>query len=525
MLSRKHILSKKIGIRPARTRLRVCTILCLGFFSTAHSAPLDDAKRFFKARDFTNSARMFFQVMVASSGDTRSQAEFGLASSLKEAGFPYGASYFYGRLVQQGAKNDLFRPSLEALSEINIRHPLGRANIGGLLEAKLDPLSIPPSAQGFYFYFKALDSFESNPTNPTNLVRARADFDRVPSNSPYYPLAQFYLGIIYSVVKNSEAAVDSFKRAQDRAGNENVKQLATLNLARVYYERKEYRRAFDNYSKIPRDSDLWLQTLLEGAWSFFMIQKHNNTLGNLHTILSPFFQNRFYPESYILQAITYLRLCRYESAKDSLRRFQGRYSTKFSDLNRLLKTYNKQFSGFYDVVARYRNSKTMKEFSGAVDVVDTVSRSEGFKEGQAVVRGLDREKNLIRTRGSRFDGLVEVLKKAYEDQRVATAERTGEQAFDQAVQLFRYLQDLSNQTRLINLEMLGGITDAIRNEYQGDTQGADKIEWGEGMRPLNLTQQLEYWPFEGEYWDDELGAYVYNIDSKCVSSENKGRSK
>jgi len=503
-------------------KVGLCVLLCSSLQAT--SAPLDDAKRVLRAGDYINATRMFYQLMNSSGGDVKAQAEFGLAQALKGAGFPYGSSYFFGRLVQQGAKNDFFRPALESLSEINARIPLGRANIAGLFQTKLDPLAIPNSAQGFYFYYKGLEAFDSNPTNPANLVRARADFDRVPSSSPYFSLAQYYLGIIYSVVKNSDSAVDAFKRAQARATSDNVRQLATLNLARVFYERKEYRAAFDNYSRIPRDSDLWLETLLEGAWGFFMIQKHNNALGNLHTIHSPFFQSRFYPESYILSAITYLRLCRYENVKDSLKRFQDRYRTKFSDLNRLLKTYNQQYSGFYDVVTRYRNTKTLKEFTAAVDIVDSVSRSESFKEGQAVVRGLDREKSLLRSR--RMDPATsEVLKKVYDDLRVATAERTGQQAFDQAVQLFRYLQDLSNQTRLINLELLGGITDSIRTEYQGEPTGADKTDWGEGMRPLNLNQQLEYWPFEGEYWEDELGAYVYNIDSKCAGSSNKVKSK
>ena len=35
------------------------------------------------------------------------------------------------------------------------------------------------------------------------------------------------------------------------------------------------------------------------------------------------------------------------------------------------------------------------------------------------------------------------------------------------------------------------------------------------MVPLDLVDELEYWPFEGEYWKDEIGGYVYNIGSKC----------
>jgi len=513
-LVKGHIVPKALGF-----------VLCCAISFRADAGPLDDAKRFRRSGDYLNAARIFYQVVASSGGDTRSQAEFGLADALRGAGFPYGAAFFYGRLVQQGARNDLFRPALEALSDINARTPLGRASIAGLFQTKLDPLSIPPSAQGFYFYYKGLEAFDTNPSVSSNLARAKADFDRVPPNSPYFALAQLYLGMIYSFTGNEDLAIGAFKRAQSRGQSGSLKQLAAMNLARAFYERKEFKSSLEQYSKIPRESDLWLQTLLEGAWAFFLIQKHNNTLGNIHTIHSPFFQNRFYPESYILSAITYLRLCRYESAKTSLKRFGDRYRAKFSDLNLLLKSYNKQYSSFYDLIANYTNTKRLNQYTAAVDIVDSVSRSDGFKEGQQVVRGLDREKALLRTRGARFDGLAEVLKKVYEDLRVATAERTGQQSFDQGVQLFRHLKDLSNQAQLINLELLGGITDKLRNEYQGDDAPADKTEWGEGMRPLNLGQQLEFWPFEGEYWEDELGAYVYNIDSKCPGSGGKGRSK
>lgn len=490
---------------------------------TAHGATLQGAQGLFRSGNYLGAARAYFDAMNASGGDARAKAEFGLAQSLKAAGLPYSASFFYGRVVSKGARNDLFRPALESLSDINAKIPLGRANIAGLFRAKFDPLSIPPSAQGFYFYYKGLETFESNPTQKTNLLRAKSDLDRVPGSSPYYSLAQFYLGIIYSTLKNPELAVSAFKRAQSRSASRGVRELSTMNLARSYYELKSYRKAFEQYSRIPRDSDLWLQTLLEGAWAFFMIQKHNNTLGNIHTLHSPFFKDRFYPESYILQAITYLRLCRFESAKDSLKLFGKNYKNKFLDLNKLLKTYKRQYAGFYDVIAKYRNTKRVQDFSEAAEIADSVSRSDAFKEGQQVVRALDRERSILRSRSSRLgEGMVTVLRKALEDLRLATAERTGQQGFDLAVQLFRYLQDLSNQVRLINMELLSGQTDALRSEYQGESFGSDSSEWGEGMKELDLKRQLEFWPFEQEYWEDELGAYVYNIDSRCGGSKKKG---
>ncbi|MFZ9519109.1 MAG: hypothetical protein ACO3A4_01395 [Silvanigrellaceae bacterium] len=503
----------------------IAMLISISLVPAAHSAgPLDAAIRAQRSGDNITAAKIFYQAVTSSQGELKQDAEMGLAQSLKLAGFPYASAYFFSRLVSLGPRGKYFKAGLDALSELNSRVPLGRASIAGLFQVRADQIEIPGGAKGFYHYYKGLEAFDAGPQNPSNLIRAKAELERVPAGNTYFNLAQFYLGVIFSILKNSDSALDSFKRAQ-RTTSDNIRQLATINLARVYYERREFRASFDSYSKIPRDSDLWLQSIFEGAYGFFMIQKHNNTLGNLHTITSPFFERRFYPETYILQAITYLRLCRVAEVDRALKQFQDRYKPKFSDLNRLLKTYKGQATAFYDVVARYRNTKTMKEFTAAVDIVDAVSRTEGFKEGQTVVRNVERERSLMRTRGAKLDALSEVLKKYYSDMREATAERTGQQSFDHALQLFRYLQDLSNQTRLINLERQAVVTDTIRDEYQGDPGGADKTDWGEGMKPLNLKQQLEYWPFEGEYWEDELGAYIYNIDSKCGGAPKKGKSK
>jgi hypothetical protein len=44
------------------------------------------------------------------------------------------------------------------------------------------------------------------------------------------------------------------------------------------------------------------------------------------------------------------------------------------------------------------------------------------------------------------------------------------------------------------------------------------------MQKLNINQTLEFWPFEGEYWEDELGFYVYNMASRCVANKDDGNN-
>ena len=82
------------------------------------------------------------------------------------------------------------------------------------------------------------------------------------------------------------------------------------------------------------------------------------------------------------------------------------------------------------------------------------------------------------------------------------------------------MKELSRQTEFINAEMLLNRVDALRASLRVST-AEKRINFIGGFQTLSLSQELEYWPFQGEYWEDELGYYVYNLDSSCPSSSKK----
>lgn len=477
----------------------------------------EEGMKAFRKRDYSTAAKFFYPVVTTAAGDTKSKAEFGLAESLRELNMPYGASYFYSRIVAQGNRSDFFRPSMEALGKLNARVPLGRTAVKSLFAKKVDPLEVPPAARGFYFFDRGITAFENKNANV-----AKTEFERVPANSEYYPKAQYYLGIIVTTQSKSfDQAINHFNSMKKADPSDAIRELADLSLARVYYEKKDYKRSLYYYSQIPRDSDNWLETLFEASWAFFMLQKHNNSLGNIHTIHSPFFSMRFYPETYIVQAISYLKLCRYEDVKNSLKSFQERYRPTFADLNSLLRKYQGQPAGFFSTINRFKSQGGLSDLSAANEVLDSISRSDTYKEAVLILRSADREKLVLGRYASRWTGtgLADVLRQSLDQRKATTVAHAGDELYAQSVAAFKYLKDLSNQTRLINLEMLSGRTNELRAKLSQESL-PDNTLWGEGMKPLNLSKELEYWPFEGEYWEDELGGYVYNIDSRCLVSKN-----
>ena len=93
-----------------------------------------------------------------------------------------------------------------------------------------------------------------------------------------------------------------------------------------------------------------------------------------------------------------------------------------------------------------------------------------------------------------------------------------------ALEDYRLLVDLSSQTKLIKAEVSLKRLQRLRNIIKAG-KPVKNVEFIGGLQQLNINQTLEYWPFVGEYWEDELGFYVYNLESQCSSGKKKKRKK
>lgn len=491
-------------------------------------ANFQQASAYFQRRDFVNAAGAFYNAYTsARSAPEKAKAEWGLAQSLHKLEFYYSASKYYSTIVRRGPKatNPFFRLAMEELGQINSRIPLGQSHVVALFKEQIPPSAVPGPARGFYYYYSGLESFGNGQQE-----KAYQQLERVPSGSTYYARSLFYMGVIANISGQQSKAVDLFQRVRRLAGNnlqgDFARELANLNIARVKYEQKNYREALSYYSLIPRDSDNWLQALFEASWTFFMLEKHNNTLGTIHTIQSPFFEDRFFPETYILQSVTHLRLCNIPEVKNSIRMFKGRYQSIFNDIRAMNRQYAGKPMGFYKLVQQYRNG-SLTEFRQAWAILDSLSRTDVYKEAAETIRFSDRELARLgqMDRWQSF-GLTDELSKFLRAKKKVAAEDGGARLYKKSKEFYGYLKELSEQTVRINAELLLKNLDKMRRELNIPVK-EKKGDFIGGLQPLKLGQRLEYWPFEGEYWEDELGYYVYNIESKCQekSDESKRRRR
>lgn len=506
-------------ISKSRVALIMGLVVCQ--FPTEAQANYVAAQQLMARRDYVGAAAEYFQSYSSpKSAQEKIFSEWGLGKSLQGLGFYYSASKFFSQIVRRGPgpNNPYFRRALGELGAINSTVSLGQTHIVQLVRGGgVSREAIPGSAQGFYFYYLGAEAFGQQ-----KFERAGDFFKRVPSGNSYYAKAQFHLGVIANRAGAHSRAISYFESARSATGaDEWVREQSNLSIARVHYETKSFTQALQYYAMIPRESDNWLEAIFESAWAFFLMAKHNNVLGNIHTLHSPFFENRFFPESYILQSITYLRLCRYDEVENSLKKFQERYKPVFKDLMNLLGEYKSRKNDMFKLIYDYRNG-SLNNYRSIWAILDSLSRSDSFKEASRAFRYSDSEIGRLNGMGGKWgsSGLTEDLKDFLNKKKQVARNDSGEKLFDQAAAAFEYLKTLSNQTKLIQADMYEGRVDTIRRSLNV-TQANDRKVFIGGLQPLQVDQQLEYWPFVGEYWEDELGYYVYNLGDKCGMPSNK----
>lgn len=476
-------------------------------------------------RDFVGAAAEYFQSYSSPrSAQERVFSEWGLAKSLQSLGLYYSSSKYFSQIVRRGStpSNPYFRRGLEELGQINNTVALGQSHIVQLVkEDSLPPENVPQAARGFYYYYLGEDNFSRE-----KYEKAAELLKRVPSSSSYFGKAQFHLGVIANRGGQHSRAISYFESTRESAGADAwVREQSALNIARVHYETKNYTEALKYYAQISRESDNWLEAIFESAWTFFMMAKHNNVLGNIHTLHSPFFQSRFFPESYLLEAITYLRLCRYDAVQASLERFREANKPIFTDINSVLKEYKSKKTDMFKLVYDYRNG-SLSSYKNAWAILDSLSRSDAYKEAYRSVRYSDSEIAQLSRMGGKWAsaGLTEELKDFLGKKKQLAKVNSGNRLYDQAASSVAYMRDLVSQTRGIQAERMEGQVDTIRRALNV-TQANDRKVFIGGLQPLKVDQQLEYWPFMGEYWEDELGYYVYNLDDQCGTEASKAGKK
>ena len=334
-------------------------------------------------------------------------------------------------------------------------------------------------------------------------------------NHPISPYAFNMLGAIYSIEKNYANASVAFRDCLEISNariNVNRSERLKLNrdyciagLARNKFGAGDYNDSDLLYLDLPKSSPVWPEILFEEAWNSYYQKNYNRSLGKLVTYKAPVFDHIFNPEIEVLNALTYLRLCLYQDARSISDQFYAKYLEDAKKLRTYLRRYQTNYDFYYDLVSRYEQSNYAPT-SLMATLFKSISREQVYQDMKSQLKGAVLEYRQIKKQSdNRFKRyVIQNLQEAIGAQKTILGSFIRSKLVSHYAQMFRAFEGMS----YIKLEVLAQRKAKLYSFDKDDRTRGD-------IKYIQRNEKQYFWNFNGEFWADELGDYVFALKSEC----------
>jgi hypothetical protein len=258
----------------------------------------------------------------------------------------------------------------------------------------------------------------------------------------------------------------------------------------------------------------WGASLFEASWAYFMVDGDSKALGNIHSVISPYFETEFYPEAYILKAVIYFNRCNYDRSAEAIAEFNAVYP----DLRKEVETILSKFpdnAQFYDYILKIKSGeaglseRAEHAASGALADRSLLKNIEWVNELDRELKAIDKADPAWKSTAVAGNILQDLTL-----QKSLAANDAGQLARNRLQRLASEIQDLTKQAIKIEYETLNGLKGAITASATAD-QASTINPNSKNFNNIVIDDEHQQWPFKGEYWKDELGYYRFKVANKC----------
>ncbi len=514
---------------------------------TADRQRLEAANASFNRGEYDKAALAAWELMNdPKMAPLQLESQYLLGKTLYRMGQYHGALGEFSQILAKGKDSKFFSKSLEWLFFISHK----TVNESVILDevARYANADWPERYQDEFHYLlaryhfvrgRALDTVEQKAEAAKSFEEARKLTALIPKSDRFYAQAKYLEGLTWFRDGNMPQALEAMKEVvrvtrptaerppAEAKVADATRDLAFMQLARIHYGARQNRYALHYYGKIERGKPQWLEALFESAWANYRIGQYEQALGNLITLSSPFFRDEYFPEALILKAVIYYENCRYAESTAIVQEFERRYKPVYEALDNLTKK-NLEAADYYAVLADIqKKNRTAKKAGQSPDLIlervlklalsdkDLKNTNESIIE---LENELDSEKShpsLNNTELARH--LQDVLKK----QRTALIQKAGLMAKAKLEQERNELRTLLGNGERIKFETTTKEKEFLEEQLQAGGRRAiiKKYRYSVAVNDDQL-----YWPFQGEFWRDELGTYSYTLTKGCIERKTANQN-
>jgi tetratricopeptide (TPR) repeat protein len=502
------------------------------------SEALANALRLYQQERYPEAAVQFQRVVEGETQDAPAnvqKAQFFLGKSLYHLRYYQSALSVFDEITQQGEGHLFYSQTLQWLAQLATQLPppagmvemIGRYGMGQLKQFDTDETR---SLFNHLLFLMGRSKYTQG-----EFEQAIKLFKQIDKSSEYYVRAKFFEGITHIRRRRARPAIASFRAIVEGINEDEVEgvddedrmwNLAWISLARVYYtaanqtnpktgERNVDGRllgqAVEAWNQVEQSSEYWLDAMFESSWAFFLADEYSRALGNVHTLYSPYFQDAYYPEALVLKAVTFFVNCQIKNAAAMVRKFHSKYDPVQEELEQVLSQFEDN-TEFFEFLKRVRAGEA--NLSPRIRGIVTSALSD-----RTVLRHLEYV-SVLKSEEKRLDQAPAEFKNSSLGARIRqdiavaksfAVDETGELVRGRYDRLLRELQDLMNQIDTVDLEIATYKRGELSRKAQDQMTAAARSGGGE----VEVDEEHQLWPFNGEYWRDELGFYRQQVTNKC----------
>lgn len=492
----------------------------------AQDATLNSAMQAYRQQDYKKAANDFYKMTFSTKTSAKNKlaARYYLGLSLKKLKL-YQAAAFPLILVTKEGSESVSQKSFEQL--VIISKYLNDSTLLDFTLKKLDAANLNELAQEIYHtlmgqalmkeknYLQAIEHLKK-------VLKIRADDDD----------ALYTLGLVYLKQNDTAMAIPVFEKLYGKYYQKlqtNLKRgTMAMALARAYYQAKKWPETIETYRQIPKDHPLYREAQTELTWALFRSSKFRTAMSTIQTLHTPFYENFYDPESLILRTIIFLFVCQSDEAEKSLITFQKNYDPAYSILADINKSSRPAEYFYTQIDAAQKYLKSLKagkpeKYEGQIPlfIVRAMMAKSPLKNRLSYLKKVNDEQ----ARAHRyFTNSSEASLKKYVLKILKSRQKNAEKEAGRILQdmLISNEEELSFYTgdaSMLRYEILNTRKEAAHKTYLNDVNknGQNQINQKDN-RNFYISNGYRYWPFEGEFWRDEIGNYQYLGVNRCEAN-------
>jgi hypothetical protein len=436
----------------------------------------------YQRRKYQKACRYLFRYMSRQTPDDTDYewAEFFFGISLKKLGFSHAAIDILTNLVTRKPNQKIVFYSLELFEQALRTLPVERETLINRVLCDQEYGFLEGTVSDFVNYHQGLFDWEHGFFQWGN-----QHFREIAPGTHYYYQYLYKKAMLALYRDQISEATDLLKQIlrSDKPSRE-LKDDTRKTLARLLYEQQQFEEADFMYAQIQKSILQQSENLLERAWAEYRMGNPEKAMGLLYAFEAPSFRDAFKPEYFILKSFIYKDVCHYDKALSVMKEFKQRYGSALEII------YSRQAAVDNHALMLYLLNKKQ------------INRTWQFLEL------LEREKAAC----SEFEdkALRSYLAKLYDLQIQQSRDNLRRQIEDEyekvANDLLQYEESVHLMEYEIGLDMYKRVYEAHYQEDRKEQQDS-------------ATAKTAVFPFQGEFWNDELADFRVTLPNKCQDME------